>query len=212
MQGLFLQTFFLPSRLLSYSSTPGSWGDVLRAAFRHIRCQNHPLLRKIGWGAIYGAIDQVLWLPHSIPTSQDAYAAGSWRSRPTAVSHSNLRESQNKSIHSGPITWDYITQWILVECLIVLCKHTQVNPLGFGDIFLKWNQTNFALQRDRTLLIMRLTRSREPVGVPMLPGQKMRLPAFVIRVQLGYYFWGLTSYTTVEWQNIFFCIEWYLQI
>ena len=133
MRYLFLWTFFLPSRLLSRSSSPKSWGDVVCAAFRHIWCQNRPLLIQIGWGAIYGTRYQVLWLPRSIPPSQDEYAAGHWQACLTAVSHSNPGESQNRSIHSRPIAWYYTPQLILVWCLIVLCAHTQVNPLGFGE-------------------------------------------------------------------------------
>ena len=90
MQGLFLKTSPLPSGLWSRSYVPGSWGDVGRAASRHIRCWNHLLLRKIGWGAIYGSRDQVLWLPCSIPPSKDVCSAGHCRVCLTAVSHSNL--------------------------------------------------------------------------------------------------------------------------
>ena len=132
MQGLFLQTFTLTSRLLSRSSAPWSWGDVVRADFRHIQCQNHPLLRKIGWGAIYDARDQILWLPRSILPSRVACAAGHWRYCLTVVRHSIPGESQNKYIHSWPFAWDYIPKLILGECPIFLCAHTQVNPLRFG--------------------------------------------------------------------------------
>ena len=69
MQSLFLQTFPLPSWLLSRSDAPGSWGDAVHADFRHIIFQNHPPLRKIGWVAIYGARYQVSCLPCSSPTS-----------------------------------------------------------------------------------------------------------------------------------------------
>ena len=89
MQVLSLKTLPLPIRMLSCSATPGSWWDVVRAAFRHIWCRNHPLLRKIGWGAIYGAIYQVLWMACSILPSQVAYIAGHWRACLTAASHSN---------------------------------------------------------------------------------------------------------------------------
>ena len=47
MQCLFLIKQFLPIRLLSLSSLPGSWGDVKRDSFQHIWCQNHPILRKM---------------------------------------------------------------------------------------------------------------------------------------------------------------------
>ena len=76
MQGLLLRMFSLPSRLWYCSSVPGSWGDVVRAASWHIWCQNHLLLRQIGLSAIYGSRDQVLWLPRSIPPSEDVCAAG----------------------------------------------------------------------------------------------------------------------------------------
>ena len=132
MQGLFLQISPLPSRLGYRSSAPGFWGDVLRAAFRNILWRNHPLSRQIGWGAIYGARYQVLWLPRIILPSRVAYAASHWQVCLTVVSHIIHGESQSKSIHSGPIAWDYIPQWIPGECPIFLFAHTQVNPLGFG--------------------------------------------------------------------------------
>ena len=103
MQGIFLRFFFLPSQLWSRSSVLGSWGDVGRVASRHIWFRNHLILRQIGWGGIYGSRDQVLCLPRSIPHSRDLGAADHWRVCLTAVSHSNLLESQNKSIHSGLI-------------------------------------------------------------------------------------------------------------
>ena len=132
MQGLFLRIHSLPSRMLSRSSAPGFWGDIVSSAFRHIRCQNNPQSRKIGWGAIYGAIYQVLWLPRSILPYRVVYAAGHWQAFLTAVRNIIHGESQNKSIHSGPIAWDYIPNWIPGECPRVLCAHTQVNPLVFG--------------------------------------------------------------------------------
>ena len=68
-----LQIYSLPSWMLSCSAAPGFWGDVVRAASQNIRCRNHKLSRKIGWGTIYGARDQVLCLPHSSPPSWVAY-------------------------------------------------------------------------------------------------------------------------------------------
>ena len=64
------------------------------ADFRHILCQNHPLSRQIGWGVIYGARNQVLWLPCSILHSRVPYAAGNWQACLTAVIH---------SIHGEPL-------------------------------------------------------------------------------------------------------------
>ena len=93
MQVLLLLTFFLPSRLLSRSADPGSWEDVVCAAFRHIWCRNHPLLRKIGWGAICGARDHMFWMPRSILPSWVVYAAVHWQACLDTVSHSNPRES-----------------------------------------------------------------------------------------------------------------------
>ena len=113
MQGPFLRISSLPSWLLYRSSALGFWGDVVRAAFQHIRSQNHPLSRKIGWGAIYGAIEQLLRLPCSIVPSHVTYVVGHWWGCLTAVRHRIHGESQNKSINSGPIAWDYIPQWIL---------------------------------------------------------------------------------------------------
>ena len=75
----------------------------MRAAFRRIQCLNHTLLRQIGWGAIYGARDQVFWMPLSILPSRVAYEAGHCRAFLTAVRHSIPTESQKKSIHSRPI-------------------------------------------------------------------------------------------------------------
>ena len=63
MQGLLLRIPSLPSWLLSRSYAPGFWGDVVRAAFQYIQCQNYPLSRQIGLVTIYGTRDQVLWLP-----------------------------------------------------------------------------------------------------------------------------------------------------
>ena len=55
--------------------------------------------------------------------------------------------------------------------------------------------TNLALHRDITLLIMSLTSSSDPVGVPTLPGYLILLPEIVILVWLGSDFWGRTSQT-----------------
>ena len=105
--------FFLPIQMLSRSSARGSWVDLVRADFRHIWCQNHPLSRQIRRGTIYGARYQLLWLPHFILLSRDAYSVGHWQACLTTVSHSNPGEYHNKSINSGPIAWDYIPQLII---------------------------------------------------------------------------------------------------
>ena len=131
-QGLFLRISSLPSRLLSRISGPVFWGDVVHADFWHIWFRNHPLSRQIGWGTIYGVRDPVFWKTRSILPSQVVYAASHWIACLTAVIHSIHGESQNKSIHSGPIVWDCIPKWIPGEFLRVLCSHTQVDPLGFG--------------------------------------------------------------------------------
>ena len=148
-QGLFLWIPSLPSRLLSRSSAPGFWGDVVCADFQHILCQNYPLSRQIGLGAIYGARDQVLWMLRSIMPSQVTYSASHWRACLTIVIHSIHGESQNKSIHSGPIVWDYIPQWILGECPRVLCAPTQGNLLGFvcKKAFIKADKAHIAMRQ-----------------------------------------------------------------
>ena len=132
MQGLFLIIYPLPSRLLSRSAAPVFWGYVVRAYFWNIWYRSHPLSRQIGWGAIYGAINQVLWLPYSIPHSWVVYTESHWRAFLTELIHSIHGESQSKSIHSGLIAWDYIPQLTSRECPRVLCAYTQVGPLGFG--------------------------------------------------------------------------------
>ena len=66
IQGRFLQIFPLPSRWWSRSSALGSWGDVRRVFSPHTRCQSHKWLRQIEWGATYGSIGRVLWLPRSM--------------------------------------------------------------------------------------------------------------------------------------------------
>ena len=114
MQGLFLLISPLPSRWWSHISAPGYWGDVGCVVSPHIRCRSHQRLIKIEWGATYGSIDQVLWLPCSIPPYQDVCAGGHYRVYLIAVSHSNCGESQNKSIHSGLLVWDHIPWWIIV--------------------------------------------------------------------------------------------------
>ena len=76
MQGLFLQISPLTSRWWSRSSAPVSWGDVGRVVSPHIWCWSHQQLRQIEWDDTYGSRDQVLWLPHIIPPSQDVCAGG----------------------------------------------------------------------------------------------------------------------------------------
>ena len=56
---------------------------------------------------------------------------------------------------------------------------------------------NLALRLNNTLLIMSLTSSRNPVGVPTSPGYTMLLPAILIHVQFGSDFCGRTSQTTL---------------
>ena len=56
--------------------------------------------------------------------------------------------------------------------------------------------TNLELRLENTLLMMILTSSSDPVGVPTLPGYTTLLPKIVIHVRLGYNFWGSTSHTT----------------
>ena len=51
----------------------------MHAASRNIRCRNNPLSRQIGWGAIYGAINQVSWLPRSILPSQVSNTESHWQ-------------------------------------------------------------------------------------------------------------------------------------
>ena len=69
----------LPSRMLSHSAAQGFLVDVVRAASWHIWCQNNPLSRQIGSGAIYGARYQVSWMPRSSPPSWVVYAASHWQ-------------------------------------------------------------------------------------------------------------------------------------
>ena len=69
-QGIFLRKI-LPNRWWSRSCAPGSWGDVERVVSPHIQCQSHQRLRQIECDAAYGSRDQLLWMPHSIPPSQD---------------------------------------------------------------------------------------------------------------------------------------------
>ena len=72
------------------------------------------------------------------------------------------------------------------------------------EVFLS-KHTNLALRLDNTLLMMSLTSSSDPVGVPTSPGYTMILPAIVIRVQLGYDFWGHISHTTLRNEIYFRC-------
>ena len=55
---------------------------------------------------------------------------------------------------------------------------------------------NLALRCDSTLLIMSLTSSSDPVGVPISPGYVMLLTEIVILVRLGSDYWGRNSQTT----------------
>ena len=134
MQGRFLRISPLPSWWWSRSSDQWSWEDVGRVVSPHILCRIHQQLRKIKWGATYGSRGQVLWLPCSIPPSQDVCAGGHYRVCLIVVSHSNHVESQNKSIHTGLIVWDNILQFIMVGYLRILCAHTRIAPSGFGGI------------------------------------------------------------------------------
>ena len=108
MQDIFLPISSPPSRLLSPSASPVFLGYVVHVASQHIWCRNNPLSRQTGWGAIYGAKYQVLWLPRSIPPSIVAYVASHQRACLTVVSHSIHGKSQSKVINSGIIAWDYI--------------------------------------------------------------------------------------------------------
>ena len=58
--------------------------------------------------------------------------------------------------------------------------------------------TNLAPWRDRTLLSKSLTKSREAVLVPTLPGYLMFWPAIVMRVRLGSALSGRKVQTTFE--------------
>ena len=62
-----------------------------------------------------------------------------------------------------------------------------------------------ALRLDSTMLIIILTRSREPVGVPRYPGYLIYPPASVIQVRLGSSFAGGTRKLPLYGRHLLFC-------
>ena len=122
IQGRSLQISSIPSRLLSSSAAPGFWGDVVRAASQDIQWQNHSLYRKIGWGAIHDAIDQVSWLPRSNLPFRVAYTTSHWWVCRTAVSHIIHGEYQSKATPYGlMVGGELIKPEIKKKCRFFFC-------------------------------------------------------------------------------------------
>ena len=170
MQCLFLQISSITSRLLSLSAALGIWGDVVCAASRHIWCWNQPLSRQIGWGDIYGTRYQMTWLSRSNPPSWVAYATSYRR---LCLTVEAIAPTENLKVY--PSIMNQLHEIIFLNEFLGNVWEIYTHILRSIHLCLEvnyfaYNQTKRTLQGYRTLLIMSLTRSREPVGVPILLG------------------------------------------